>query len=69
MNFPMTLATESDQVALGIRALMAPESPMMNLDGGERLAWLDRQPKQGSTGWVLVNAHTVTEYVMSKRSS
>jgi hypothetical protein len=33
------------------------------------LAWLDRQPKQGSTGWVLVNAHTVTESVMSKRSS
>jgi len=40
MNFPMTLATESDQVALDIRALTAPESPMMNLDGGERAAGL-----------------------------
>jgi len=36
MNFPVTLATKSDQVALVIRALMALESPVMNLDCGER---------------------------------
>jgi hypothetical protein len=34
MNFPVTLATESDQVARGIGALMAPESPVMNFDCG-----------------------------------
>jgi hypothetical protein len=32
MNFPVTLATQGDQVALGICALMAPESPVMNFD-------------------------------------
>ena len=30
MNFPVTLAAESDQVVLGILALMAPESLVMN---------------------------------------
>ena len=40
MNFPITFATESDQVALGIRPLMAPESPVMNFDCGERAAGL-----------------------------
>jgi len=40
MNFPMTLATEGDQVALGIRALMAPESLVMDFDCGERAAGL-----------------------------
>jgi hypothetical protein len=40
MNFPMTLATKRDQVVLGIRALMAPESLVMNFDCGERAAGL-----------------------------
>jgi hypothetical protein len=40
MNFPVTLATESDQVVLGILALMAPESLVMNFDCGERAAGL-----------------------------
>jgi hypothetical protein len=40
MNYPATLATESDQVALGIHALMAPESPVMNFDCGKRTAGL-----------------------------
>ena len=40
MNFPVTLATESDQVALGIRALIAPELPVMNFDCGKRAAGL-----------------------------
>jgi len=40
MNFPMTLATKSDQVVLGIRALMAPESLVMNFKCGERAAGL-----------------------------
>ena len=40
MNFPVTLATESDQVAFGILALMAPESPVMNFDCGKRAAGL-----------------------------
>ena len=40
MNLPMTLATESDQVVLGIRTLMAPESLVMNFDCGERAAGL-----------------------------
>jgi len=40
MNFPMALATESDQVVLGIRALMAPESPVMNFDCRKRAAGL-----------------------------
>jgi len=44
MNFPMTLAAESDRVALGIRALMAPESPVMNFDCGERAAGLAAPP-------------------------
>jgi hypothetical protein len=39
MNFP-TLATESDQVVLGIRSVMAPESPVMNFDCGKRAAGL-----------------------------
>jgi hypothetical protein len=34
----MILATESDQVALGVRALMALESPVMNFDCGKRAA-------------------------------
>jgi len=40
MNFPVTLATERDQVVLGILALMAPESLVMNFDCGERAAVL-----------------------------
>jgi len=40
MNFPVTLATESDQVAPGIRALMVFESHVMNLNCGERAAGL-----------------------------
>ena len=40
MNFPVTLAAESDQVVLGMRALMAPESPVMNFDRGKRAAGL-----------------------------
>lgn len=36
MKFPVTLATESDQVVLSIRALMVFESHVMNLDCGER---------------------------------
>jgi hypothetical protein len=40
MDFPMTLATESDQVAFGILALMASESLVMNFDCGERAAGL-----------------------------
>jgi len=40
MNSPVTLATENDQVALGIRALMAPESLVMNFYCGERAAGL-----------------------------
>jgi hypothetical protein len=40
MNFPVTLAAESDQVVLGILALMAPESLVMNFDCGERAAGL-----------------------------
>ena len=44
MNFPMTVATEGDHVALGICAPMAPESPMMNLDGRERAAGLAAPP-------------------------
>jgi len=44
MNFPVTLATKSDQVALVIRALMALESPVMNFDCGERAAGLAAPP-------------------------
>jgi len=40
MNFPMALAAESDQVVLGILALLAPESLVMNFDCGERAARL-----------------------------
>jgi len=36
MNFSVTLAAESDQVALVIRALMAPELLVMNFDCGKR---------------------------------
>jgi len=36
----MTPPTKSDQVAFGILALMAPESLVMNLDGGKRAAGL-----------------------------
>jgi len=44
MNFPVTLATQSDQVVFGIRALMAPESPVMNFDCGKRAAGLAPPP-------------------------
>jgi hypothetical protein len=40
MNFPVTVATERDQIALVIRALMTPESSVMNFDCGERAAGL-----------------------------
>jgi hypothetical protein len=40
MNFPVTRATESDQVALVIRAPMAPKSLVMNFDCGQRAAGL-----------------------------
>jgi hypothetical protein len=40
MNFPVALAAESDQVALGVRALTAPESLVMNFDCRERAAGL-----------------------------
>ncbi|MFZ3211405.1 MAG: hypothetical protein WA188_07800 [Terriglobales bacterium] len=40
MNFPVTLATKSDQVLLGIRTLTAPESVVMNFDCGKRAASL-----------------------------
>jgi hypothetical protein len=40
MNVPVTLAAESDQVALGIRALMAPKSLVMNFNCGQRAAGL-----------------------------
>jgi len=44
MNFPVTLATQSDQVVRGILALMAPESLMMNFDCGKRAAGLAAPP-------------------------
>jgi len=40
MNFPVTVATKSDQVALGILALIASESSVMNFDRAERAAGL-----------------------------
>jgi len=40
MNFPVSVATKSDQVALGILSLMASESSVMNFDRGERAAGL-----------------------------
>jgi len=40
MNFPVTLATQSDQVVRDILALMAPESLMMNFNCGKRAAGL-----------------------------
>jgi hypothetical protein len=40
MNFPMTLATESDQVVLDIRTLSAFEMLMMDFDAGKRTAEL-----------------------------
>jgi hypothetical protein len=40
MNCPVTITAKSDQVVLGILALMAPESQVMNFDCGERAAGL-----------------------------
>ena len=44
MNFPVALAAESDQVVLGILALMIPESHVMNFNFGARAAGLAAPP-------------------------
>ena len=40
MNFPVTFAAKRDQVALGILALTAPESLVMDFNRGKRAAGL-----------------------------
>ena len=40
MNFPVTLAAESDQIALGIYPLLAPEALVMDFDRRKRAAGL-----------------------------